>query len=223
MLDLPITCKLAWCWARTFKSFMWRYSSMMAFDFLLTSSSVMAGFEREEGGGGVGALSRLTTEKEKKKLNIIPLTSGIKFLCVELISLSSKASFYHYIYVKSLLQVLHLWDLCLEPYPGFLDLGFLGLGFLYPDFLGPCSPCPGRRSCWPRDAQAQLKPGCLRPSRHAPATLCWNFSCWFGSGCPCHRGLPVLHRDQIDQSDPCRDHPCLCRHRAHGWSLTYRL
>lgn len=38
---------------------------MMAFDFFSTSSSVKAGLGREEGGGGVGALSRLTAEKKK--------------------------------------------------------------------------------------------------------------------------------------------------------------
>lgn len=49
---------------------MWRYSSMMAFDFLSTSSSVKAGFERE---GMVWALSFLTIrgqgKKKKKKHN----------------------------------------------------------------------------------------------------------------------------------------------------------
>lgn len=37
---------------------------MMAFDFFSTSSSVKAGFER---GGGVGAFSRLTAEREREK------------------------------------------------------------------------------------------------------------------------------------------------------------
>lgn len=38
---------------------------MMAFDFFSTSSSVKEGFAR--GGGGVGAPSRLTAAREKKK------------------------------------------------------------------------------------------------------------------------------------------------------------
>lgn len=47
----------------TLTSLMWRYSSMMAFDFFSTSPSVKAGLERD--GGGVGALSRLTEEKKE--------------------------------------------------------------------------------------------------------------------------------------------------------------
>lgn len=43
---------------------MWRYSSIMALDFFSTSSSDMEGLGR--GGGGVGALSRLTAEKQEE-------------------------------------------------------------------------------------------------------------------------------------------------------------
>lgn len=59
------------CHFCTFTSLMWRYSSMMAFAFFSTCSSVKAGLGRE--GGGVGALSRLTAEKpdQNKRLLIL--------------------------------------------------------------------------------------------------------------------------------------------------------
>lgn len=137
----------------TFKSLMWRYSSIMAFDFFSTSSSVKVGFGRE--GGGVGALSRLTAEADKKKkkkkeedkLNITPLRSVCTTHTISL-----------------LWGDIHLGDLCLEPCPGFLCLYFPGLCFLYLDFLCPCFPCPCCLSCWPRDARARLMHGRLRPA-----------------------------------------------------------
>lgn len=52
----------------TFTSLMWRYSSMMAFDFFSTSSSVKAGFGRE---GVVWALSFLTIGDREKKNKIM--------------------------------------------------------------------------------------------------------------------------------------------------------
>ena len=97
----------------TFKSLMWRYSSMMAFDFFSTSSSVKAGLGREEGGGGVGALSRFTTEKKRRRyqLNNIPLTSLVLMsVCTpETISLSCNSP------VRSLLGPLSRLPLSLLP------------------------------------------------------------------------------------------------------------
>lgn len=70
---------------------------MMATDFFSNSSSVKAGAGRE--GGGVGALSRLTAEKNKRhKLNTIPYLSSILIseCTTHTINLSSRTSFYHY-------------------------------------------------------------------------------------------------------------------------------
>lgn len=55
---------------------------MMAFDFFSTSSSVKEGFGIE--GGGVGAPSRLTAEREKKRTKVKhhPSKVCLRNLCV---------------------------------------------------------------------------------------------------------------------------------------------
>lgn len=52
---------------RTFMSLIWRYSSMMAVDFLPSSSSVKAGLVGVWGGGGVAVFSRFTVHTQNGK------------------------------------------------------------------------------------------------------------------------------------------------------------
>lgn len=48
-------------------SLIWRYSSMMAVDFLFSSSSVKAGLVGVWGGGGVAVVSRFAVQTQNKK------------------------------------------------------------------------------------------------------------------------------------------------------------